>query len=267
MDDLWEVYAIKYAERNSRTRHQSFVLDDDHATPHDMDYFLWVLRSGSRTIVVDTGYDEAEGKRRGRPILRDPVPALKSVDVAADSVDTLILTHLHYDHAGGIDLFPRAQIHLQEAELSFVTGPCMCHGHLRKPFSADHVCSVIQRLYSGRITIHNGDGLIAPGVTVHHIGGHTAGLQAVRVKTKSGWFCLASDASHYYENFLTGTPFPIVVDVAAMLDGFQTIQGLASKPSLVVPGHDPLVFDYFEPMDGLAPYVRRLDLGPRSDFC
>ena len=72
MDRNWEVFAIKYAERNSRTRADSFIFDDDHASQHDMDYFIWVLKSENRTIVVDTGYDEVEARRRDRPILRDP---------------------------------------------------------------------------------------------------------------------------------------------------------------------------------------------------
>ena len=65
------------------------------------------------------------------------------------------------------------------------------------------------------------------------------------VKTKNGWLCLASDATHYYENFLTRKPFPIVVDVENMLKGFDVIQDLASDDSLIIPGHDPLVTKLF----------------------
>ena len=77
MSEEWEAYALRYADRPGRTRADSFILDDDHASPHDMDYYVWLLRSGERTIVVDTGYDSAEGERRGRPIRRDPAEALR----------------------------------------------------------------------------------------------------------------------------------------------------------------------------------------------
>ena len=71
----WEVFAVKYAERNSRTRRDSFIFDDNHDAPHAMDYFMWLLRRGEEVILVDTGYDDAEGRARGRPIRLNPVNA------------------------------------------------------------------------------------------------------------------------------------------------------------------------------------------------
>ena len=229
-----------------------------------MDYFLWVLQSELGAIVVDTGYDRSEGETRARPILREPQEALVEIGVDPLAVETVIITHLHYDHAGGLDFFPNATFHLQPTEIQYATGPCMCHPALRHPFSADHICQVIQKLYQGKVQFHEGDGVVAPGVTVHRIGGHTGGLQAVRVKTQAGWVCLASDASHYYENFVKAKPFPIVVNVKEMLDGFQRIQQLAESPELVIPGHDPLVFSLFEATEGLPDFARRLDLGPKG---
>ncbi|WP_371154481.1 N-acyl homoserine lactonase family protein [Jannaschia sp. 2305UL9-9] len=255
----WEVFAIRYAERNARTRADSFVFDDHRADAHDMDYFMWLLRSDDRKILVDTGYDAAEAAARDRPILIDPRAALAPFGLTPDDIDTVIVTHLHYDHAGGLHLFPNAQLHLQAAEMAYATGPCMCHDVLRMPFTGDHVCTAVKALYQGRLTFHQGDGQVAEGITVHCIGGHSKGLQAVRVRTGAGWLCLASDAAHYYENYLAAKPFPIVADVAEMLNGFARIQSLASRPELVVPGHDPLVRSLF-PHEGGA--VWRLSSGP-----
>ena len=81
------------------------------------------------------------------------------------------------------------------------------------PFTADHVCEAVKRLYSGRVVFHDGEGQVADGVTVHCVGGHSRGLQCVRVLTDAGWLVLASDAAHYYENFEARKPFPIVVDL------------------------------------------------------
>ena len=264
MDQLWEAYAIKYADRNSRTRQDSFILDDDHASPHDMDYFLWLLRSGDRLVLVDTGYTEDEGTLRGRPIIRDPAEGLLAMGVDPAAISDVVITHMHYDHAGGMERFENATFHIQTAEMAFVTGPCMCHPHLNHPFSPHHVAEMVRNIYSGRVVFHDGTGAVAPGITVHRIGGHTAGLQAVSVKTQAGWMCLASDASHYYENFLEGKPFPIVLNLAAMLDGFKTIQTLASSPKLVVPGHDPLVRVRYPVLDGGPDFVNRLDVGPQN---
>jgi len=75
--DQWEVYALKYADRAARTRRESFIFDDNHDAAHPMDYFIWLLRQGDRHILVDTGYDKAEGIRRDRPIIEEPAELLK----------------------------------------------------------------------------------------------------------------------------------------------------------------------------------------------
>jgi glyoxylase-like metal-dependent hydrolase (beta-lactamase superfamily II) len=264
VDEIYEVFALKYAERNARTRAESFIFDDDHASPHAMDYFIWVIRNENRTIVVDTGYDAGEGQRRDRPILADPARVLADFGIDAADVATVIITHLHYDHAGGLEAFPKAQFHLQAAEMAFATGPCMCHPTLQMPFTAEHVCQMVRHVYSGRVAFHDGDAPIAPGVEVIAIGGHSRGLQAVRVKTGAGWLVLASDASHYYENFLARKPFPIVADLEPMLDGFSRLIDCASTPQLVIPGHDPLVCSAFTRVAGskTGASVHRLDTPP-----
>jgi glyoxylase-like metal-dependent hydrolase (beta-lactamase superfamily II) len=261
MSDKWKVYALKYAERNNRTRADSFIFDDHPSAPHGIDYFVWVLDNGVRKIVVDTGYDTREAARRDRPILRDPAKAIEAVGVNADTVDTVIITHLHYDHAGGLDRYPNATFHLQAAEMAYATGPCMCHGTLQMPFTAEHVCEMVKHIYSGRVVFHDGTGEIAPGVRVHCVGGHSRGLQVVEVDTEYGPLCLASDATHYYENFMVGKPFPIVVDAEAMLEGFSTILRLGGSADRVIPGHDPLVSDYFPQLDNVD-FGWRLDVGP-----
>lgn len=260
----WDVHAVKYADRNARIRGDSFIFDDNHDAPHAMDYFMWLLRRGDETILVDTGYDTAEAMARDRPIRLEPAVALAPLGVVPEAVGQVIVTHLHYDHAGGLHLFPNATLHMQAAEMAFATGPCMCHDTLRMPFTAGHVCEAVRRLYSGKVVFHDGDAEIAEGVTVHRIGGHSRGLQCVRVRTEAGWLVLASDAAHYYENLWLRKPFPIVVDLEDMLAGFGRLEALASRRELIVPGHDPLVRGVF-PEDGAA-HVFRLDRGPQAEI-
>jgi glyoxylase-like metal-dependent hydrolase (beta-lactamase superfamily II) len=256
----WQVYSIKYADRNARTRADSFIFDDNHDAPHAMDYFMWLLRRGDEAILVDTGYDDAEAAARGRPIRLDPGAALAPFGLGPADITQVIVTHLHYDHAGGLHLFPDATLHLQQAEMAYATGPCMCHDTLRMPFTAGHVCEAVKRLYAGKVIFHDGDAEVAEGVTVHCIGGHSRGLQCVRVRTGAGWLVLASDAAHFYENLSARKPFPIVVDLQDMLDGFATLERLASSPGLIIPGHDPLVRAHFP--QAMADHIHRLDLGP-----
>ena len=257
---IWQVEALRYGTRSAgRTRGDSFLFDDHAEAPHAIDYFVWTLRAGERTILVDTGYDAAEAAARGRPIDRDPRACLAARGVAVEDVADVIVTHLHYHHAGGLHLFPDARLHLQPAEMAYATGPCMCHDALRHPFTGAHVCEAVMRLHAGRVRFHDGAAEVADGVEVHRIGGHSKGLQCVRVRTEAGWLVLASDATHFYENVHGGKLFPIVVDAEAMLRGFDTLRALASAPELIVPGHDPLVRDLF-PEAG--PEAWRLDRGP-----
>ena len=222
-------------------RSDSFIDDDHPAAPHGMDYFVWVLDDGAKQIVVDTGYDASEAERRGRLILIDPAQSLLALDLDPEQVETVIITHLHYDHAGGLGRHPKAMFHVQENEMAFATGPCMCDPTLQAPFTVDHVCEMVRHVYSGRVQFHQGDAEVAPGVAVHRIGGHSMGLQVVRVMTAGGPVCLASDAAHYYENFEHKKLFPIVAHKPDMIAGFDRIVELSGSLSRVIPGHDPLV--------------------------
>jgi glyoxylase-like metal-dependent hydrolase (beta-lactamase superfamily II) len=119
---------------------------------------------------------------------------------------------------------------------------------------------MVRRVYAGRVRFHDGEGEIAPGVSVHHVGGHTMGLQVVRVATRRGWVVLASDASHYYANMEQGRPFPIVYNVGDMVEGWRKARSLAESESHVIPGHDPLVLErYPAPSPALQGVVARLD--------
>ena len=98
-DDRYEIFAIKYGERMGQ-RGSIFVHGDPHDAPLAMDYFIWVIRNHLRTIVVDVGFGRGEGERRGRTYLRSPTEGLALLDVDAKEVADVIITHMHYDHAG-----------------------------------------------------------------------------------------------------------------------------------------------------------------------
>ena len=156
-------------------------------------------------------------------------------------MEDVVITHLHYDHAGNLQDFPQARFHLQDAEIAYATGRLMRHDMLRHAYDVEDVVAMVRRVYAGRVVFHDGEAEIAPGISLHRIGGHTKGLQAVRVATARGKVVLASDATHFYANIRGRDPFPIVVDVAAMLEGYETLERLADSPDHIVPGHDPEV--------------------------
>ena len=244
--ETYEILALKYGAQTDRTRYFNFMQDDDHASPGPIDYFIWVIRNANRTIVVDTGFDHKEAARRGRKIDMLPREILKQIDIDADKVDTLIVSHMHFDHAGTLGDFPGARFHLQEAEMAYATGKCMCDAAMQAPFAADHVCDMVRNIYSGRVQFHNGDGEIAPGITVHHAPGHSKGLQCVRVMTEHGPVVVAADVAHYYENYEQRKPFFITIDVEATLRSYDKLTALADgNMANVIPGHDPLVLERY----------------------
>jgi glyoxylase-like metal-dependent hydrolase (beta-lactamase superfamily II) len=140
----------------------------------------------------------------------------------------------------------------------------MCHPYLRRPYDVEHVCLLIRALYGDRLEFVKADREIAPGISVHHVGGHTPGLQVARVRTARGWVVLASDAMHFYENWTKATPFPVLVNLDEYLDAFKKIEGLADSHDHIVAGHDPLVINAYPPVSGMQGVACQLHVPPRS---
>jgi glyoxylase-like metal-dependent hydrolase (beta-lactamase superfamily II) len=260
----YEIFAVKYGERVG-SRGGLFVYGDPHDAPMAMDYFVWAIRNSERTIVIDVGYGREEGESRGRTFLRSPVEGLKLIGIEASDVVDVIITHMHYDHAGNLALFPNARFHIQDEEMAYVTGRAMTHKVLRSSYAIDDVVEMVRLTHGERVVFHAGDDEIAPGVTVHHISGHTRGLQSVRVASARGPVVLASDAAHYYENLEKETPFAVLENMYLMLEGFRKLRKLVPTTAHLVPGHDPEVLKrYPAPSPELEGIVARLDLAPKS---
>lgn len=259
----FEVFAIRYAHLGNRHAGENFILADPHEFASDLDYFVWVLRRSDCSFVIDTGFAKEAAIRRHRDWIRCPADSLRLIDMDPDRVTDVILTHFHYDHAGNLDRFPRARFHLQDREMAYATGRCMCHQTLRSPFDLENILAMVRHIYSDRAVFHDGDAEFVPGLSLHRIGGHSAGLQVARVWTRRGWIVVASDASHLYANFQQRRPFPIVYSVAEMLEGFDLLYRLADSSDHIVPGHDPLVMKHYPPVKPeLAGIVVRLDVAP-----
>src|SRR5665213_737778 len=201
-DDIHEIYAVRYAHHD-RHSPENFLFGD----PHD--------------------------------ILQPIADGLTSIGVKPDEVQDVIITHLHYDHCGNHSVFPKATYHLQDAEMAYATGRYMAHQTMKIPFELDDVVAMVGKVFAGRVQFHEGTEQLAPGITVHRIGGHSKGLQCVRVKTKRGYVVLAADATHLYEHIYQGRVFPVTYSVGDTLEGYKTIQKLATSRQHIVPGHDP----------------------------
>lgn len=255
----FEVYALRYATRAS-TRRENFIDGDPHDGPMPLDYFVWLARSPEVTVLIDTGFGREVAEQRSRTFLRCPIEGLAQMGVDPTDIEHVVLTHLHYDHCGNLDLLPRARFHLQDAEMAYATGRYMGNACCARAFELDDVVRVLRLNYAGRVEFHDGAAELAPGLQLHRVGGHSAGLQSVRLWTRRGWLVVASDASHFYENVTSSRPFHLAFHVGQMLDAFRDLKRLASSPDLIVPGHDPLVMERFPAAGtGLEGVAVRLD--------
>ncbi len=258
-DPQYEVYAVKYAH-HARRASENFIGGDPHDGPMPLDYFVWLIRGEGREIVVDTGFSAPMAAKRQRDHLRCPSEGLSLLHVDAKKVKDVVITHLHYDHVGNFDLFPAATFHLQDLEMHYATGRHMGQPVFSGAYEVEDVVGMVRRAYAGRVRFHDGDAELAPGISLHLIGGHTMGLQVVRVATRRGRVVVASDASHFYANLEQVRPFPIVYSVADMVEGYARLRELADSATHIIPGHDPLVLArYPAPSKALQGIVARLD--------
>jgi glyoxylase-like metal-dependent hydrolase (beta-lactamase superfamily II) len=260
----YEVFAIRYASVERRAA-DNFLMpgpQDPHDGPMALDFYYWVIRGHGRVVLVDTGFSAASARQRNRTLDVTPEQALARLGLDCGDVTDVVLTHLHYDHAGNIDAFPDAVIHVQDAEMQYATGRYMCFHALRHFFSVDDVAALLRKVYQDRVRFHEGDVELAPGIGLFRVGGHTPGLQVVRAATARGRVVLASDALHYYRNYSETNPFPAIFHVGEMLEGYRKIAALADSDDHIVPGHDPLVARRYPPLDAGAGTVFRLDRTP-----
>lgn len=260
----FEVYGICYA------RHAGWPIPTyfERKSGQDtmvMDFFCWVAVGPERTFFIDTGFNAEEGASRGHEFLRCPTETLQALGIDTSIAADLILTHLHYDHAGNIDKFPNATLHLHEKEIAFVTGRNMCTYNFKRAYRPDHIASVLRAIHGGRAILYDGDAEIAPGLSIHYVGGHTEGLQVVRVFTRRGWVALASDAIHYYEELERSVPWTNAVDVGEMLEAHEVLREIADSTDHIVAAHDPKILQqYPPPSDDLEGFAVRLDVEPRA---
>tara|TARA_A100001391_G_scaffold273_2_gene670 strand:- start:86799 stop:87620 length:822 start_codon:yes stop_codon:yes gene_type:complete len=254
--------AIRYA-RHEREASANFAAPvDDHDLPMPLDYFVWAIhRTGAPPVIVDTGFGEEAAVARGRQMVRPVSEGLRAAGIDPLLVEDVILTHLHYDHAGSLSTFPNAHFHVQDAELAFATSRQILDEPTRAPFDGEPVAQLVRKLYADHVVFHDGDSAFAPGIALVQLTGHTAGLQAVVCDTARGPVVLASDAAHLYANITRAIPFPIFVDEAAYCAAQKRLMELAGQSlDHVVPGHDPLVLRCFPSENDIA----RVDLAPHT---
>jgi glyoxylase-like metal-dependent hydrolase (beta-lactamase superfamily II) len=245
--DKYEVYAVRFATAAAFPV-SSLVAGADRARTLDIAMTLWVLKGADgRIALVDSGFHR---ERYFAPFrIRDfvkPSDALAPLGIAADRVTDIFLTHMHWDHAGGIDLFPNARVWVQKDEYEYYTGDAWQSPRTHGGIDADDTLEMVKRNTAGKVTLVRGDDDTSLSGIQFGIGGrHTWQSQFVAVQTATHVVVLASDNMYLYENMDAHAPIAQTLDPASNLRAMDRMKSIASEPRLVVPGHDPAVFDRF----------------------
>jgi glyoxylase-like metal-dependent hydrolase (beta-lactamase superfamily II) len=241
----YEVYAIRYATL-PRFRVASLIAGADTSRRLDIAMMVWLVtdRRG-RNILVDAGFQRPDLIQRWRPTnFVAPSVAVARLRVRPEEITDIIVSHVHWDHFDGASLFPNAIVWMQREEYEHhvdANGKSLD----RALDSADAV--MLSRLArSGRLRLVDGDAReILPGITVYIGGKHTYQSQYVGVRSDAGMVVLASDNAYLYENLDKRLPIAQTLDAESNLRAQDRMRTLASSPRLIVPGHDPAVFDRF----------------------
>jgi glyoxylase-like metal-dependent hydrolase (beta-lactamase superfamily II) len=242
----YEVYAIRYATIPDYPV-EGLVAGADPPRKLDIAMMIWLLRGNGRNILVDSGFYHERFFKDWHVIdFTKPSDTLKRVGLKPDEITDIIITHMHWDHADGIDLFPNARIWIQKDELEYYAGEAWQSKKTHGGIDGEDVLTLVKLNMQGRVGLVSGDAQeIISGVTCYTGGKHTYQSQYVGVQTKSGTVVLASDNMYLYENLDKHVPIGATLDAASNLRAQDRMKQIASRPGLIIPGHDPAVFTKF----------------------
>jgi len=241
---IYQVHAIQYATLSGFPAN-ALILGADSTRKIDLSMMVWLLQGEGRTILVDAGFYRDEFLKAWKVGgFSKPSEAVARFGVAPDQVTDIIISHMHWDHADGADLFPRAKVWVQRAEYQFYQDP---KNQARTGVFPVDVAMFEKFEREGRLGLIDGDSQrVARGVFVYTGGRHTKESEYVSVYTTSGQTILASDNVYLFENLERHRPIAATWDTVSNLLAQDRMRRLAADPRLIVPGHDPAVFTRFK---------------------
>ena len=250
----YEIYAIRYATIPDFSV-AGLVAGADRSRKLDIAMMVWLVRGGGKNILVDSGfYREQFFKQWHVNDFVKPSEAIARLGLKPEDISDVIISHMHWDHADGLDLFPKARIWLQKEELEYYAGQGWQSQRTHGGIDPEDVLAAVKLNTQGRVGLVNGDAQeIIPGIICYTGGKHTYASQFVGVNTAGGTVVLASDNMYLYENMEKHVPIAATLDPASNLRAQDRMKQMAASPQLVIPGHEPAVMKNFpNPVDGVA---------------
>jgi glyoxylase-like metal-dependent hydrolase (beta-lactamase superfamily II) len=253
-----DLIAVRYGAMEatkSRLFHNFHTYGEPDA-PASLAYYFWVLRDGERVTLIDTGWDPAVARLRGRDCLVEPLEALRALGIEPGQVETILVSHFHYDHIGNLRAFPAAELVVPRAEVEFWATPIARGGQFAAHVEDAELAVVEAARAAGRVREVQGEAEVLPGVRAIEVGGHSPGQLMFLLAHERRDVLLTSDAVHLYEDFERDRPSSVVADLAAMYRAHARVRDLAAAGTIIVPGHDPQVMDRFAAVEGVDFAVR-----------
>ena len=261
----YTVYAVQISEVTSTTGEQYFrqAIYGEPSRDQVLTFSFWVVTNGDRTVLVDTGFSADTLHRRGRTGIevREQRTAMAELGLDPDRVDDIFVTHLHYDHTGGLGLFPGARVHVDALEYAFWTSEMATKRANAFLIETPDVAEMARIKAEGRLhIIDEPDVVPLPGIRVIRVGGHTPGQQVIVVNTAGGPVVVASDSIHFYEEMDLDRPYVLFTDLPGMFRGYELLRSMQrDHGARILAGHDPLVAERYGTLaDEGLPHVTRL---------
>jgi len=242
----YEIYAIRYATLPDFPV-SALVQGADRTRKLDLAMIVWLVKGNGHIILVDSGFyrDQFLKSWKVRDFVK-PSDAVALLGIKPEEITDLVITHMHWDHADGMDLFPRAHVWIQKDEYTYYTGEAWQRKDTHGGIDKDDVLAAVKTNLEGRLTLVDGDAQeILPGITCYTGGKHTWQSQYVGVSSREGTVILASDNMYLYENLDKHVPIAQTLDAQSNLRAQDRMRKLAAKPSLIIPGHDHAEFERF----------------------
>ena len=244
----YEIYALKFATLNFKMPVAFSAVGSTSKDSTDICYMVYLLKGNNgRTILVDAGFTETPAmyNMQAFTYIR-PDSILKKININPGDITDLIITHPHWDHMGGIDLFPKAMVWMQEKDYNYFVGAAWQKDGDNSGFNSKDVYKIIQKNIDKQLMLVKGDSIeIIPGIRVFIGSRHTYESQYVLVGTGSDKVIIASDNSWLYYNLTSLLSIPITFDQKAFIENLKRMKRMVKNIDLIIPGHDPLVFSKF----------------------
>ena len=252
----YSIQAIRYASAEGEVA--GLVMGAPKGEKISIAMVVWLIRGGGHNILFDSGYHRDTFLKYfpATEYIR-PDQAVKLANVEPEEITVIVISHAHWDHLGGIDLFPKATVWIQKEEFRYYTGDAWQPGGNHGGIDPEDVRQLVRLNTEGRLRLVDGDNVeIFPGIRAYTGARHTFASQYLRVDGNPP-FVLASDNCYLYRNLAEHKASATFseADQAANLKNQARMIELAGSADRVVPGHDMLQFQKF-PSEGRIAKIR-----------